>query len=208
MGPFKFAGVIMDESPMNCWTNHHSFVEYKGQWYLFYHQNAYSPAFDKNRSVCIDSLFFNEDGTIKKVIPTHRGVGLTDASSEIQIDRYSNVSEKGVEVITLDTLNRFSGWKTIFNEKGAWIKYNSVSFLDKQYNKLIIKALSKEDSAVKVYIDSVSEENLISEITIPKNSDWATVETKIKKKIKGKHDLIVELKGDKTVEVDWVRFEK
>ncbi len=66
MGPFKFAGVIMDESPMNCWTNHQSLIEYKGQWYLFYHQNAYSPKFDKNRSICIDSLFFNEDGTIQK----------------------------------------------------------------------------------------------------------------------------------------------
>ena len=29
MGPFKFIGVIMDESPVGCWTNHHSIVEYK-----------------------------------------------------------------------------------------------------------------------------------------------------------------------------------
>ncbi len=27
LGPFKMTGVIMDESPMNCWTNHHSFIE-------------------------------------------------------------------------------------------------------------------------------------------------------------------------------------
>lgn len=208
MGPFKFAGVIMDESPMNCWTNHHSFVEYKGQWYLFYHQNAYSPAFDKNRSVCIDSLFFNEDGTIKKVIPTHRGVGLTEASSEIQIDRYSSISEKGVEVIAIDTLDRFKGWKTVMSDNKAWINYNAVSFSDKKYTKLILKALSKEGSAIKVYTDSVNEENLISETTIPKSSEWSTVETKIKKNLTGKHDLIVELKGDKTVEIDWVRFEK
>lgn len=36
MGPFKFMGVIMDESP-NCWTNHHSIIEFKNQRYLFYH---------------------------------------------------------------------------------------------------------------------------------------------------------------------------
>lgn len=35
MGPFDFKGVMMDESPTGCWTNHHSVVEYKGQWYLF-----------------------------------------------------------------------------------------------------------------------------------------------------------------------------
>jgi hypothetical protein len=58
MGPFKYAGVIMDESPTGCWTNHQSIVEYKGQWYLFLSSQRYSPRFDKNRSVRIDSLFF------------------------------------------------------------------------------------------------------------------------------------------------------
>ncbi|MCB0798945.1 MAG: family 43 glycosylhydrolase, partial [Bacteroidales bacterium] len=88
LGPFKVTGVIMDETPMGTWTNHHSLVEYNDQWYLFYHNSAYSPKFDKNRSVCIDSLFFNEDGTIRKVIPTNRGVGITGASDMIEIDRY------------------------------------------------------------------------------------------------------------------------
>lgn len=57
MGPFEFKGIIMDESPVDCWTNHHSIVEYRDQWYLFYHHNDYSPHFDKNRSVRVDSLF-------------------------------------------------------------------------------------------------------------------------------------------------------
>jgi len=87
MGPFKFAGVIMDELPSGCWTNHQSIIEFKGQWYLFYHDNPLSPKFDKNRSICIDSLFFNADGTIRKVTPTLRGVGLTDARQQIEIDR-------------------------------------------------------------------------------------------------------------------------
>ena len=71
----------MDEKP-GCWTNHQSIIEYKNQWYLFYHHNDLSPSFDKNRSVRIDSLFFNQDGTIKKVTPTLRGLGLTDAYNQ------------------------------------------------------------------------------------------------------------------------------
>lgn len=89
MGPFTYTGIIMEQSPTGCWTNHHSLVEYKGQWYLFYHHNDYSPEFDKNRSVRVDSLFFHADGTIRQVIPTLRGVGITDARRNIQIDRYS-----------------------------------------------------------------------------------------------------------------------
>lgn len=99
MGPFTFKGIIMDESPTKCWTNHHSIVEYQGQWYLFYHHNDYSPKFDKNRSVRIDSLNFNPDGTIQKVIPTLRGVGLTNARSRIQIDRYSALQGKVLVLI-------------------------------------------------------------------------------------------------------------
>ena len=57
----------MDEIAQGSWTNHHSLVEYNDQWYLFYHDSALSPKFDKNRSVSIDSLFFNPDGTIQKV---------------------------------------------------------------------------------------------------------------------------------------------
>lgn len=49
MGPFKFAGVIMDESASGCWTNHHSIIEFNDQWYLFYHDKNLSPDFDKKQ---------------------------------------------------------------------------------------------------------------------------------------------------------------
>jgi beta-xylosidase len=87
MGPFEVKGVIMDELPTGCWTNHHSIINFKNQWYLFYHNNDLSPEFDKNRSSRIDSLFFNEDGTIQKVMPSLRGVGITKSSQKIEIDR-------------------------------------------------------------------------------------------------------------------------
>ncbi|NIT55591.1 MAG: family 43 glycosylhydrolase, partial [Aliifodinibius sp.] len=103
LGPFEYKGIFMDEHESGCWTNHHSIINYEGQWYLFYHHNDYSPDFDKNRSIRIDSLFFNADGSIQKVKPTLRGVGLTEATSKIQIDRYSRLSEDGVSIAFLDT---------------------------------------------------------------------------------------------------------
>lgn len=102
MDPFKFGGIIMDESP-SCWANHQSIVQYKNQWYLFYHNNDYSPNFDKNRSICADSLFFDADGSIRKVIPTLRGVGQTLASGNIQLDRYADISKTGASIVFLDT---------------------------------------------------------------------------------------------------------
>ena len=49
MGPYEYKGLIMAEHPNGCWTNHHSIINYKGQWYLFYHRNDYSPNDDKRR---------------------------------------------------------------------------------------------------------------------------------------------------------------
>src|SRR3972149_12172606 len=143
MGPFNVIGVIMDESPTGCWTNHHSIIEFKDQLYLFYHHNDLSPHFDKNRSIRIDSLFFNEDGTIQKVIPTLRGVGVTNASQKIQIDRYSLISNEGASIAFLDTMNKFEGWKTILDAENAWIQYNSIDFGNNEFKSVNVKASSK-----------------------------------------------------------------
>jgi hypothetical protein len=52
--------------PTGCDTSHGSIAEYKGQWYMFYHNQALS-GHGNLRTVCIDYLYFNEDGTIKTV---------------------------------------------------------------------------------------------------------------------------------------------
>ena len=51
-----------------------------------------------NRAIKADYLYFNEDGTIQKVIPTVRGIGNAPATNKIQIDRYSAMSEAGTVV--------------------------------------------------------------------------------------------------------------
>lgn len=61
MGPFDYMGPVM--SAVGAGTSHGSVVEYKGKWYLFYHNNSLSEA-GKRRSVCFDEITFAEDGTI------------------------------------------------------------------------------------------------------------------------------------------------
>lgn len=47
-------------------TNHGSIVQYKGQWFAFYHNSALSGD-PWLRSVCVDRLYHNADGTIRMV---------------------------------------------------------------------------------------------------------------------------------------------
>jgi hypothetical protein len=206
MGPFKYKGVIMDESPTGCWTNHHSIIQYKGQWILFYHHNDLSPHFDKNRSVRADSLFFNEDGTIRKVIPTLRGVGLTDAAREIQIDRYSAISQKGASIDFLDKRDKFKGWKTILKKKNAWIKYNSVDFGKKNLKSVRIKATSKTGGVVELRIND-KDGPVIAQVGIPKNKEWNVVNAPSGEIPSGIHNITAVLLKGKIVEIDWLQFE-
>jgi len=204
MGPFKMTGVVMDESPMNCWTNHQSVVQYKGQWYLFYHQDAYSPKFDKNRSICADSLFFNANGTIRKVTPTLRGVGVIRATNTIEIDRYSSKSETGSTVAFLDSTNTFSGWKTKL-EKNGWVKYNAVDFGKKKLKSVQVKAFSEKGSIFQIRLDKANGP-VIAEVKVPKGTNWNTVEAKVSKFESGIHNLIVVQKDENQVEIDWIQF--
>ena len=65
-GPFTYQGVILD--PVVGWTTHHSIVEFKGQWYLCYHDCVPSGDVTHLRSLKAQRLFYNADGTIQKVI--------------------------------------------------------------------------------------------------------------------------------------------
>lgn len=205
LGPFKVTGVIMDESPTGCWTNHQSIINFKNQWYLFYHHNDYSPDFDKARSIRADSLFFNADGTIQKVTPTLRGIGVSEATNKIQIDRYSKKSEEGTSIAFLDTLNTFKGWKTIFNKPGAWVQYNSVDFGKKTLKSVVLKAKSKSGGSLEIRSNAI-DGKVIAKIKIPKSKDWKETKSTLIKFEAGIQNLFLVAKDDNVIEIDWIKF--
>ncbi|MDB5205100.1 MAG: glycoside hydrolase, partial [Flavisolibacter sp.] len=74
-GPWEYKG-ILNEIAGNCNTNHQSIIDFKGRSYFVYHNGALVPdAGSFHRSVCIDELFYNKDGTMKRVVMTSEGVG-------------------------------------------------------------------------------------------------------------------------------------
>ena len=66
-GPFTYEGKIL--TPVIGWTTHHSIVEFKGKWYLFYHDCTVSGGKTHLRSVKVSELNYNEDGTIQIIHP-------------------------------------------------------------------------------------------------------------------------------------------
>jgi hypothetical protein len=207
LGPFQPAGVIMDESESGCWTNHHSIVEYQGQWYLFYHDKDLSPGFDKNRSIRADRLFFNADGTIRKVIPTLRGVGVAEATSTLQIDRYSAKSPEGVAVSFLNDADTFAGWKVSLEGPGAWVRFDQVAFGDRPaLRRAQARVLAPSGGQIEIRANSV-DGPVISRIEASGAADWQVVSGKLGKVPRGVVNLVVTQRRSGRIEVDWVKFE-
>ncbi len=73
-GPWEFKG-ILNEIAGNSNTNHQSIIEFKGKDYFIYHNGSIQPNGGSfRRSVCIDYLFYNPDGTIKRINMTSEGI--------------------------------------------------------------------------------------------------------------------------------------
>ena len=165
-----------------------------------------SPDFDKNRSIKADYLFFNEDGTIQKVIPTHRGVGISSALKEIQIDRYSAISPEGVSVAFVDPVRKQNGWKAIMTAPDAWIQYNKVDFGEGKSRTVNVNASSSTGGKIEIRIDGM-DGPLVAQVDIPNNTDWSMAKAMLSESPAGIHDLYVILKDAKNVGIDWIKFE-
>ena len=73
-GPWEFKG-ILNEVAGNSNTNHQAIIEYKGNAYFIYHNGSIpTEGGSFRRSVCIDRLYYNSDGTMKRVVMTTEGI--------------------------------------------------------------------------------------------------------------------------------------
>lgn len=76
-GPWTYRGFITGPTNFG-FTIHPSVIEFKNQWYFFYHDGSYplngEPGGDCRRHVCVEYLNFNEDGTIKPIKLTSEGI--------------------------------------------------------------------------------------------------------------------------------------
>ena len=75
-GPWTYRGELTGPAE-NSFTIHPGIIEFKGKWYLFYHNAVLTLDGHRGaigRSVCVDELHYNDDGTMQTVKQTRQGV--------------------------------------------------------------------------------------------------------------------------------------
>ena len=136
------------------------------------------------------------------VKPSLRGIGITQADKEIQIDRYSEISHSGDSIAYIDTTNYFAGWKTVFYEQGAWVKYNTVNF-EKAPERVKVKVITPSTGTLEI----LQDDKVISKVKINPKSSATEVVAAVKGAATGVHHLKVRLASKGNVQVDWLSFE-
>ena len=77
LGPFERIGTVLQQDPeVATGAGHHSLIhkENTDDWYIVYHRRPLSETHHNHRVVCIDRLYFDENGLIQPVKITYEGV--------------------------------------------------------------------------------------------------------------------------------------
>ncbi len=75
-GPFdRKGGVFGSQEPIATGAGHHSVICKPGtdEWYVCYHRRPIPNLAQHHRVTCLDRLRFNDDGTIRPVVPVAQG---------------------------------------------------------------------------------------------------------------------------------------
>lgn len=216
MGPYKYGGVIVDNDgcdPEN-WNNHGSIVEFKGQWYVFYHRTTNGCV--NSRKTCIEPIFFNADGSINEVEMTSQGAGKPlDAFSLIEAERacllYGHVR---IESYSLDAANPLNPANSdqlgqIENKDRAAYKY--INFGEGATTVNVRIAPGAKPGKIMFKPDNLWDPPC-GILDVPGGGNgktWITLTCKVKE-MNGVHPLYLAFAAEEkeSFNVDWFRFEK
>ncbi|HDQ26534.1 MAG TPA: carbohydrate-binding protein, partial [bacterium] len=181
MTGFVYRGIILDNPPDNCWNNNHaSIVNIGDNWYVAYHTRRLAnlngiTCSDSiyQRSVALNRMYYNADGTIQKVVPDTTGVAQL---------KYVNP----YAVNEAETMNRSSGIQTEscseggrnvgFIQNGSWIRINGVDFGSGAASFAARVASAGSGGNIEIRLGSPTG-TLVGTCAVPVTGGWQTWQT-------------------------------
>ena len=187
-GPWKYRGTLMPTEGKS-FTNHPGVIDFRGKTYLFYHDGALPGGGGFTRSVCVQEMNFNKDGTIPQMKMTQGIVQpLTNINPYVKNEAETIAWSEGVKAYQNDQVGVFVTAK----RDGAYTSVKKVDFRESGATKFIARIGTTHNSNVtfEVRLDGIDGKT-IAKINVPRTggSDrWSLVKTDIEK-VTGVHDL-------------------
>ena len=208
MGPWEYQGEIFRNPGIffGVWgNNHHSLIEFKGKWYLFYHTELLRQQMgiaNGYRSTHVDKVEFNDDGSIKPVIGSKKGVEQVGSLNPYQINEAETMAWcAGISTgRTTEPSHEFGQINMVVKEMstGSYIGLAGVDFGEEGPETFTAKVASVTDgNAIKIVAGMINDE-AIAYLKVPNTGSLDNfVEVTVDvKKVTGKKDLFFIFAGD------------
>ena len=187
-GPWKYAGKVMPTEG-GSFTNHPGVIDFKGETYFFYHNAGLPGGSGFTRSVCVEKLSFEKDGSISQLKMTK---GITDGLKPVNPYRKTEAETIAWSEGIKASQNKEVGVFVTATRNDAYIKVKNVDFRSHGSSKFTARVGTtlNSNANMEVRLDS-PDGKLLATIKVPitgGNDRWALVSTEIPK-VTGTHDL-------------------
>ena len=206
---FTHRGTILPNPWQNGNNNHHSILEHNGQWYIFYHNRAVANergASSFQRSINVDRLFYNSDGTIQQVINGPAGVPkLKNVDPFVRNEAETIDDEQGIETEGPPTGTR----NLAFIENGDWVQISNVDFGSGYGGFEAAVASATNGGTIEIILDNLNNAP-VGRVNVGSTGgwqNWQTVSAPLSTAT-GLHNLYLRFSGGSSYlfNVDWWRF--
>lgn len=204
-GPWAYQGVIMPTEGAS-FTNHPGIIQFKDQWYFFYHNGALPGGGGYARSVSVERFAFGGDGSIPRIAMTREGapqVGVLDPFQRVE-------AETMAWSVGIETEESSAGGQNVANiENGDYIKLKGVDFGTGAVSFEASVASAGNGGTVELRLGETTGD-LIGTCEVEPTGAWQTWQTTScdVTGAEGTHDLYLVFKGSTGLlfNIDFWRF--
>lgn len=196
-GPWKYGGILMPTEGKS-FTNHPGIIDFRGKTYLFYHNGALPGGSGFTRSVCVDEIKFDKNGTIPQINMTEKGIEKSQATLNPYIKNEAETIawSEGVK----SDQNTQVGVFITATGNGSYTKVRDVDFGQTGASGFRARVSTvHNDVTMEIRLDGIEGE-LIATVGVPRTggSDrWELVSAEVTR-VTGIHDLYFVFKGNTT----------
>ena len=177
-------------------TNHPGVIDFKGKTYFFYHNGALPGGSGFTRSVSVQEMEFNKDGSISPIKMINN---ITKAIAMVNPYAFNQAEMIAWSENVKSYQNKEAGVFIKAKKSGAYTSVKSVDFGKKGPDNFSARVGTTHNSDVTmdVHLDNVSGP-FIATVKVPLTGGddrWETVKTEVKEKITGVHDVYFVFNG-------------
>ena len=188
-GPWKYRGKVMDVENTNSFTNHSGNVNFKGQDYFFYHTGWLNGGSGFKRSIAVEYLTFNDDGTIQQIKPTRKGVAPVATLSPLELQEAETFNNcRGITV----NGNAAKGVNVEFHANNDSVAVRNADFGEDPVKSVTLRLASTRGGRIYVRLDK-NVSTSIATIDVPNTgslTQFEEVTVNLSREVTGKHRII------------------